>query len=212
MNFRIAAAKEILKGINAPRVLDVGCRNCEAREIFDHHVNYQGNDLFQNESGSVTYVGDILAMEFDRQYDCVMALDIIEHVDQPHALMEKLIGLTENYLLVSLPNVFDLTHKFQFVFGNTLGGKYKFGLEDSLDRHRWVMNYDEIQAFLAHYAKKHSMQLVTHNLRIGLNAQSRRWRMGCALLSPFVDEKHLTGTVMALFSKRSGMNNGLQIG
>jgi len=202
MNFRIAAAREMLTGLNIHSALDVGCRDSAARDILAADTEYFGCDLFQNPAGTVTYVGDIMSLTLDRHFDCVIALDVVEHVDDPHALMDRLVAITDKHLLVSLPNIFDLRHKLMFMFRNTLGGKYQFGVENTLDRHRWVMNHDEILAFLSHFAEKHDMRLSTRNLRVGLDSGNVKWRLVLPLLRPLIDEKTLTSTVVALLSKQ----------
>lgn len=202
MNFRIAAAREMLSGLNIRSALDVGCRDCAARNALPVDAEYFGCDLFQNPAGTVTYVGDIMSLKLDRRFDSVIALDVIEHVDDPHALMDRLVEITDKHLLVSLPNIFDLRHKLMFMFRNTLGGKYQFGVENTLDRHRWVMNHDEILAFLSHFAEKHAMRMSTRNLRVGLDSGSVKWRLALPLLRPLIGDKTLTSTVMALLSKQ----------
>lgn len=202
VNFRIAATQKILEGIMPIRsVLDVGCRNCEAKFIVPYGVSYFGNDLFQNAEKSVSFVGDILSVNFDRTFDCVMALDIVEHVDDPFALMDKLASLAEKHLIVSLPNIYDLLHKYDFVFRGTLGRKYSFGVKNSLDRHRWVMNYDEIHHFFSWYSKKHRMHLETKDIIIGERSDMAVSRIASRLTTCFLGEKTMTKTVIALFSK-----------
>jgi hypothetical protein len=182
-------------------MLDVGCRNCEAQTVVPRGVEYFGNDLFQNAVGSVTYVGDALTVEFGRTFDCVMALDVVEHVDNPHGLMDKLVSLAERYLLISLPNIYDLKHKYDFVINNSLGGKYLFGTENRTDRHRWVMNYDEIQQFYSHYANRHGMSLVTRDVVDGLFSPKLTTRLAYRSLSLLLSKRTLTRTVFGFFSK-----------
>src|SRR5688500_9155025 len=104
VNLRIRTAGQLIAYLGVKSVLDVGCRNCEAENVIPKGVEYFGNDLFQNAAGSVAHVGDALTLEFGRTFDCVIALDVVEHVDDPHGLMDKLASLAERYLLVSLPN------------------------------------------------------------------------------------------------------------
>lgn len=201
MNFRIRAAGEICEKLDIGSVLDVGCRGCEAKSILPSGAEYYGNDLFQNDERSVTFVGDVLEAEFGRTFDCVMALDIIEHVDDPYALMDKLFNLSDNYLLVSLPNIYDLPHKYDFVFKDTLGKKYQFDVKNSLDRHRWVMSYDEIYQFLSFYSQKYDMRMETKDLIIGEHSSRLPSKIASKLIPLIFGKKIMTRTVMALFSK-----------
>jgi hypothetical protein len=164
-------------------------------------TEYWGNDLFQNKDDGVAYIGDVLSMDFGRTFSCVMALDIVEHVDDPYSLMDKLVSLTDKYLIVSLPNIYDIQHKYNFVMKSTLGRKYHFGVENKLDRHRWVMSYDEIHQFYKAFAKKYSLSLET----IDISIEETPTRVNTALIlkvfSPFLSRKVMTTTVFAVFSK-----------
>lgn len=200
-NFRIDAAGEFLRKLHISSVLDVGSRGCEALSVVPSGVEYCANDLFQNSAGSIDYVGDILAVNFDRTFSCVMALDIIEHVDDPYCLMDKLAVLADKYLLLSLPNIYDVSHKYDFIFRSTLGEKYKFRTENSLDRHRWIMNYDEIHEFFQSYSKKYSMNLETKDILIGENARNPIIRTFSKTLLRILGRKNMTRTVIGLFIK-----------
>ena len=53
-------------------------------------------------------VGDVFTVKLDEQFDCVTCLDMMEHVSQPEALLNKIRKefLKENgFLLLSIPNV-----------------------------------------------------------------------------------------------------------
>ena len=138
---------------------------------------------------------------FERTYDCVMALDIVEHVDNPYGLMEKLVGLTSKYLVVSLPNVYQLPHKFNFLFNNTLGDKYVFLQENQMDRHRWIMNYDEIHAFYGHYSKKFNLGLKVKDVLLSDASSRLRSRIITRFWGQFISNKDVTRTVIAVFKK-----------
>lgn len=201
MNFRIRAAGEILNQLTIANVLDIGCRGCEAKQILREGIEYYGNDLFQNEYGEVIYVGDVLQVDFGRTFDCVVALDIVEHVDDPYVLMDKIISLSNKYVIVSLPNTYDLPHKIDFLLKSSLGKKYSFETSNRLDRHRWVMNYDEIYAFYSYYAIKYGISLNTTNIRLGESSSNTRSKLASTLLRPIVGKKNLTRTVIGVFTK-----------
>ena len=200
-NFRINAAASVLGDLDIGSLLDVGCRGCEAKRVVQPGVRYYGNDLFQNDTAEVDFVGDVLQTDFDRTFDCVMALDVDEHVDDPYRLMDKLIGLADRHVIVSLPNVYDLLHKYDFVFKNTLGSKYRFGVENSLDRHRWLMNREEIRRFYAHYAEKYGLGLETRDLMIGVDSAKPASRMAARLITALFGKDVMTRTIMGVFSR-----------
>jgi hypothetical protein len=201
MNFRVRAAGEILNQLTISNVLDIGCRGCEAKHILPEGVDYFGNDLFQNEHGEVSYVGDALEVDFGRTFDCIIALDIVEHVDDPYVLMDKIISLSNKYVIISLPNTYSLRLKINFVLKSSLGSKYSFETSNRLDRHRWVMNYDEIIEFYSYFAKKYSMSLNTIDLKLGASSPKFSSKLASALLQPFLGKRNLTGTIVGVFSK-----------
>lgn len=201
INFRIRAAGEFIQDIQITSVLDVGCRGCEALNVMPPGIEYFANDLFQNKDGLVNYVGDIQTIQFDRKFDCVLALDIVEHVDDPYTLMDKLISLADKHVLISLPNIYDVSHKIDFVFRETLGRKYNFSTENSLDRHRWIMNYEEVYSFFQHYSRKYDMKLETKDLAIGERSRSLIFRSSAKVASIILGKRNMTRTVVGLFTK-----------
>jgi SAM-dependent methyltransferase len=201
MNYRIATAEKIITKLSVSNVLDIGCRSCEAKHVLSEGIEYFGNDIFQNVDGSVNFVGDVLKVNFGRTFDCVIALDVVEHVDDPYALMDKIINLSEKYIIISLPNTYDLLHKKDFLFKSTLGKKYSFETSNSLDRHRWVMNYDEICEFYSHYAKNYGMSLEMTDVMLGASGSNLVSRIASVILKPVFGKRNLTRTIVALFTK-----------
>jgi SAM-dependent methyltransferase len=201
INSRVRAAADLVKGLPVASVLDIGCRTCEAKRIVPTGAEYFGNDLFQNDSGSVAFVGDAVDIDFGRTFDCVMALDVIEHLDNPYHLLEKIISLADKYVIVSLPNVYDLQHKYDFVVKNSLGDKYLFDVKNRLDRHRWLMNYDEIYRFFDFYKSKYAMTMTTSDVALGQFSGRVTSRLGGVVLRALLGKKVMTRTVIARFSK-----------
>ena len=107
----------------------------------------------------VHYVGDISELEIGERFDCVAALDILEHLENPFAVFDKLYRLAKMMLVVSLPNCFDIRAKVNFLCRDRVGGKYDFGLQHRQDRHRWIMSCDEIRRFYRCKAEAHGASL-----------------------------------------------------
>lgn len=97
------------------RILDVGgggggfletlksMRQCET------HLSEFSPAACQRASGRVDRVwpGDFLSMEFDRQFDCVTFLDVLEHAVNPHSWLAKATALLApaGCVVASIPNV-----------------------------------------------------------------------------------------------------------
>lgn len=121
-------------------LLDVGCRGCELRPHVEDRARYVGVDLVQNAEGTVDHVLDVArGMPFpDRSFDFVVALDVLEHMDDFHAGMTELARVTRERLVVVLPNLAHLHARWRFLRDGRLGNKYDLPLGTVADRHRWV--------------------------------------------------------------------------
>ena len=162
---RVAIAARCANALAVTSVLDVGCRDGLLRRLLPEHVQYSGCDLVAGEH--VRYVGDVQSIAIDDVFDCVIALDLLEHVDDIHALFDRLARLAGRALVVSLPNCYDLKSRMRFALRGRLGGKYAFGPVPVVDRHRWIMGYDEIRRFYSAKASQLGFALDIHDLRYG---------------------------------------------
>jgi len=155
-----------LKDINT--VLDVGCREGLLRSWLPDRIRYFGNDLFQNSTGTVDYVGDISNLDVASKFDVIVALDILEHVEQPSIVFDKLYSLANVALVVSLPNCYGLKSRLNFAFNGQLGGKYEFTSALVMDRHRWIMSRPEIIKFYLDKGVQHgSLAVSTLDMKYG---------------------------------------------
>lgn len=182
-------------------VLDVGCRDGSLADFLPSSTTYFGADLFQNERENVAYLGDIQSVVFDRKFEQVVALDILEHVDDLHGLFDKLIGITETCLIVSMPNCFDLKSRLNFFFKGTLGGKYRLGGLPSLDRHRWLVSDSDVISFFESKAESYNFKLTTHRMRYGDWASPSLVSRLRACSRFVLPDQLATATVFGVFSK-----------
>lgn len=164
---RLMETVKIINKLNVKDVLDVGCRDCSLRNLLSAKIRCKGLDLYQNINKSVDYVGDVETLDIKSKFDVVVAIDILEHVENPYLVFDKLYSIAKKYIVISLPNTYDLKSKFNFIFFNTLGGKYQFNPSYNQDRHRWMMNCDEIRAFYEKKAADNNLRFSTHLVRYG---------------------------------------------
>jgi hypothetical protein len=162
---RIRLAADVVGKEKINSLLDVGCRGGALRAFLRPEIDYFGCDLVKGDH--VHYVGDIQAISIDRQFDCVVALDILEHVDQLHSLFDRLANLATKLLVVSLPNCYDLKSRVLFGLRGRLSGKYEFRPEYAIDRHRWLMSYSEVYRFYTAKAQEHGLELKCVDCRYG---------------------------------------------
>jgi 2-polyprenyl-3-methyl-5-hydroxy-6-metoxy-1,4-benzoquinol methylase len=189
-----------LDGISS--LLDVGCRGCELKAYLQPHIAYAGLDLEQNKQGTVTYVGDVMTLPLSQRFDCIVALDVLEHVENPGVLFDRLVALARNHLLISLPNCYDLKGRVKFAFRGNLGGKYTFSAHAPIDRHRWLTGREEIYAFYRDKAAQHGLQHEAIDMLYG-SFDSPRFSSRIRALSRLALPRNLcTATVFGVFSRR----------
>lgn len=199
---RIVEVAKIVNRLNVKSLLDVGCRDIILKNRILPEIIYSGNDLYQNQSNSVKYVGDILDIDIpDNSYECVTALDILEHTDDPYTIFDKLDKISSSYLIINLPNCYDLKSIYKFIVDGQLGGKYKFGVTNQLDRHRWLMNYGEIVDFYVFKADELGYSLTIIPLHYGQNNTTIISRLG-TLLSFFLPKRLTAASIVGVFKKQ----------
>lgn len=182
-------------------LLDVGCRENVLKNFLPSSINYAGNDLFQNEKNGVTYVGDILNIDLPTgAYEGVAALDILEHTDNPYAVFDKIAKIASKFVFVNFPNTYDLKSRWQILTGKR-NDKYRFHPYYVLDRHRWMMHYDDIVVFYKTRAKELNMKLEIIDVRYGGGRRSALSSL--AIFLRYALPKTLsTSSVIGIFEKQ----------
>lgn len=132
----------------APLAREFGSRYC-ALDIGD---SYKLETSTEREA--IRHVANIegQALPFaDRQFDTVLCMDVLEHVDDPHALLGELFRVSAHHVIVSLPNNWpgfiwsllagrNITHHA----GYGIGGQPK----SPGQRHKHFFNLEEAASFL----------------------------------------------------------------
>lgn len=140
-------SSKINKKFSNYSILDAGCRTMELKPLLKNYSNYYGSDI--EESKGVLKVDLNQTIPFnDNSFDVVTCLDVLEHLDNPHLAIKELLRVAKFSLFISLPNMFHWNFRLNFLFGKGISGKYSFPTNYIVDRHRWVMSYDEQIAFI----------------------------------------------------------------
>lgn len=139
-------------------VLDVGC---DVRRLAGHlpeGAAYTGVDM--NEAADVVLNLDAEPLPFGpRSFDTVVCTDVLEHLSDPHGVLDQLLTIACGHVVVSLPNP---VKELLWAIWNGSGGALKYyGLptERPADRHRWFFGYREAEAFLAARAAQHGWSI-----------------------------------------------------
>jgi SAM-dependent methyltransferase len=125
-------------------VLDVGCRSGNLKRVLSKDT-YYGLDLYP----PADIIGDLGAgLPFkDRSFDAVVALDVLEHTDDIYEALHELCRIARRYVVITLPNAFEIKARLKFLFGKQLSGKYGLPVDPPADRHRWLFSFQEAMAF-----------------------------------------------------------------
>ena len=157
---RYVASKyaEILRG----QVLDVGADACHLREYLPEGTSYTGVGRGGTPDIEMNLETARLPFEADH-FDCVLCLDVLEHLESIHAMFDELCRVSRRYVVLSLPNAYlDLYRMLKFGDYNPHAHLKFYGIpvEPPPDRHRWFFTLDEAQAFVEHRAKLCAMEVV----------------------------------------------------
>jgi SAM-dependent methyltransferase len=125
-------------------VLDVGCREMGLRSHLPPGADYVGFDLFP--PAEVIGTAEEPLPFDDGAFATVVLADVLEHLDDPHGALDEAMRVARNSVVVLLPNLYTLWLRLRYVAGKT-AGKYEFGPDQRIDRHRWLMNFDQAADF-----------------------------------------------------------------
>lgn len=85
----------------------------------------------------------------DKEFDYVVALDVLEHVENIHHAFRELARITKKKLIIALPNMATISKRWSFFWKGRLGtAKYDLLPEHQGDRHRWFTVYPQINSFV----------------------------------------------------------------
>jgi SAM-dependent methyltransferase len=137
-----------LIGPDRGSVLDVGCRTGELREHLPEDGRYVGLDLLPP-ADVIASAEEPLPFD-DDSFESVVLADVLEHLNDPHKALDEALRVGRQSVVVLLPNLFTLLVRIYFaLLGRMPSQKYAFGPDPQVDRHRWIMNFDQAAAFTA---------------------------------------------------------------
>lgn len=129
-------------------LLDIGCRTKDLQPMLNGCSEYYGTDLLPPIEGVFQCDLEKKLPFKDGQFDVVAALDILEHLNNPHDALQELYRVAKKTVYIALPNMFYISFRKRFLFGGGISEKYTFHSYAVKDRHRWILSYDEAIAFI----------------------------------------------------------------
>lgn len=118
-------------------ILSIGCGEGRIEEKFvkDGHT-LVGVDINEEalkkarERGITVICGDFLNISFKEQFDCVIAVDVFEHLVQPHQFLQKIADVLkeEGKLIIKSPNFGHIYYRLKYVLTGSLGTYHQLAL------------------------------------------------------------------------------------
>lgn len=196
--------REILQG----RILDVGADECGLKKFLPERTEYIGIGLGSSVDVKIDIEKEKLPYQ-DNSFDCVLCLDVLEHLDNIHDVFDELCRVTRKYLIISLPN------PWAIFLGMLKRGYYKPGLPMKFynlpnvppdDRHKWFYGVHEAERFIEERGKMNGMELLQMDREdSALNLKRRIYRIILKLLvHKHIDvDSLLSGRLWAILVKKS---------
>lgn len=166
------------------RLLDVGSRDRILSQTLPASATYYSADTGPGHDFVIDLESPIPFAH--RSYDAVVALDVLEHVEQIHSAFHELAEVTDKILVISLPNIAVWTRRWQFLQKGNIGGKYTLLPDHQGDRHRWVTIYPEIIDFVEAQAARAGLKVTDRCEEVVVTRRPLRWlaRLILAVLGP----------------------------
>lgn len=145
-------------------MLDVGADEGLLGRCLPTDVNYVGIGLGGSNSNVIPYDLEQLPLPFESDsFDCVVCSDVLEHLENMHAVFDDLCRLSNRHVLLSLPN--PLQCVYRCMQGNPHSPErytkfYGLPPEREADRHRWFFTPSEARRFVRYRASKNGCSVL----------------------------------------------------
>jgi SAM-dependent methyltransferase len=147
-------------------VLDIGCRHGNLRHALPKEAErYYGLDLYPPSDIISTLEADLPFV--NASFDTVVALDVLEHVDDIHKAFKELCRVARKYVILILPNAYEVKSRIKFLLGQKLSGKYGLPLIPPEDRHRWLFSFREARAFTDAMGAQYQFEVIAEGSLVG---------------------------------------------
>lgn len=145
-------------------ILDVGCDDNYLKKIIGSKVF--GIDIDGSPDKKVDLEKESLRFLDSNSKELVICLEVLEHLDNLHEVIDDLFRVSSKYVLISLPNVATFNRLWYIFWKKRVSKYYGLPLEKPRDRHKWFFTYDQVVNFMDAYTKKNNHKierLMFHN-------------------------------------------------
>jgi len=138
-------------------ILDVGCYEAPLRPMVKD-VRYTGVDLFGNPDIRLNLEEAEKLPFADGEFDCVLCIETLEHLNNFHMMFDELIRCTSKYAVISLPNCW---RDARVPIERGRGSFAHYGLPTAPpdDRHKWFFNLTQARGFFVEKAAESGIEL-----------------------------------------------------
>lgn len=181
------------------RMLDVGCDKAVLRDLVPN-LEYTGIDIGGTPTLTLN-LEQVASLPFPgNAFDCVVCTDVLEHLDNLHAMFDELVRVTRGHLLLSLPNCWVAARA---PIRRGMGSPRFYGLptDRPTDRHKWFFNITDGLEFVMEHAKRRG--LTVENLCVNEKPRSEWLRGLRRMMYPSLDRylNRYAHTLWALLAK-----------
>lgn len=135
-------AKKIGK-LNGEVVVDLGCRDKILKEYLMGEFIYFPVDFNPNIKNAEFINHNLengLPKELEK-IDIITAIDVLEHINNIHFILEECFNKAEKMIVIALPNIAYYKFRFNFLINGKISNKYTFHETEVVDRHRWLTTH-----------------------------------------------------------------------
>ena len=151
--------QKLLADKEGGELLDFGSRDQILKKFIPKQIKYTGVDISQNNDETNIVMDLNQKIKFDNNsFDFVVALDVVEHLDDPKIFINECLRISKDKVYIVLPNIAYFEFRLMLLFSGSLGSKYHFSGKKIDDKHQWFTNYYLVNQF---FNKNHSNFQIT---------------------------------------------------
>lgn len=135
----------------AKRILDVGSDYNTLKKLVGEKV--LGVDLYGEPDIRIDFEKEQLKQFRAQSFDLVVCTEVLEHLENLHAMTRELLRVSRRHVLISLPNSLNVFAKWNIAFHDRAGKFYGLPFEKPEDRHRWFFGYKDVDRYFQHIAE-----------------------------------------------------------
>lgn len=140
-------------------ILDVGCSDNYMKIL---HKNTIGIDIASGADIIINLESKYLPFR-NQSFNCIICLDVLEHLDNLHSILDQFIGITKRYIILSFPNELRWLYLIRYFYKTN---DREFGLFPK-NRHKWFLSYSQTKDFISKYSSNNKLKIVDEFVKLG---------------------------------------------